>query len=59
MAWIHEYATAEDYPEVRVGVRRQLPSNLRFYEGLGYLVIAEHRHPGYAEVTWVTMHRLV
>jgi GNAT superfamily N-acetyltransferase len=59
MAWIHEYAKAGGYREVRVGVRRQLPSNLRFYEGLGYLVIAEHRHPGYAEVTWVTMQRPV
>jgi tRNA threonylcarbamoyladenosine biosynthesis protein TsaE len=57
MAWSVEYAKAEGYVEVRVGVRTQLPGNLRFYEGLGYTVIAEHRHAGYAEVTWLEMRR--
>lgn len=57
MAWIHDYARSEGCPEVRVGVRHQLPSNLGFYKGLGYAVIAEHRHPGYAEVTWLEMRR--
>ena len=59
MSWVHDYARGLGYPEVRVGVRFQLPGNQRFYEHLGYRVIAEHRHPGYAEVTWVEMARTV
>ena len=59
MDWIHGYARAEGYSEVRVGVRRQLPGNLRFYQGLGYMVVAEDRHPGYREVTWDEMPRPV
>ena len=59
MAWAHEYARARQFAEVRVGVRRQLPGNLRFYERLGYTVIAEHRHPGYAQVTWVELRKFV
>jgi len=59
MNWIHDYARAQGYAEVRVGVRRQLPSNFRFYLRLGYTVIAEHRHPGYREVTWEEMRRSV
>jgi len=59
MAWIHNYAHGEGYQAVRLGVRRQLPRNQRFYERLGYEVIAEHRHPGFADVTWVEMRRPV
>lgn len=59
MTWIHDYACAQGYPQIRAGVRRQLPGNLRFYQQLGYQVIAEHSHPGYAEVTWVEMARPV
>ena len=55
MDWAHDQAQASGYPEVRVGVRRQLPGNLRFYEKLGYRVIAEHRHPGYSDVTWIEL----
>jgi GNAT superfamily N-acetyltransferase len=57
MAWVHDYARTQGYAEVRVGVRRQLPRNLRFYQRLGYTVTAEHRHPGYQEITWVEMQR--
>jgi GNAT superfamily N-acetyltransferase len=59
MAWVHDYARAQGFSEVRVGVRRQLPGNLRFYQRLGYTVVAEHRHPGYREVTWDEMRRSV
>lgn len=59
MDWIHEYAHRQGYLEVRVGVRRQLPSNFRFYQRLGYTVIAEHRHPGHREVTWDELGRSV
>ena len=59
MHWLHDYARAAGYGEVRIGVRRQLPGNLRFYERLGYRAIADHRHPGYTEVTWIEMARAV
>jgi GNAT superfamily N-acetyltransferase len=59
MDWIHSHARAQGYPEVRVGIRRQLPANFRFYERLGYRAVAEHRHPGYREVTWDEMRRPV
>jgi len=59
MAWAHDAARAEGYTEVRVGVRRQLPENLAFYQRLGYQVVAPHRHPGHAEVTWIELARSV
>jgi ribosomal protein S18 acetylase RimI-like enzyme len=59
MAWARDYAHAQGFAEVRVGVRRQIPGNLRFYQRLGYTVVAEHRHPGYREVTWDEMRRSV
>ena len=55
MAWAHDYAQAQGFAEVRVGVRRQLPGNLRFYQRLGYTVVAEHYHPGYRAATWDEM----
>jgi GNAT superfamily N-acetyltransferase len=59
MQWSHEYARTRGLPEVRVGVRVQLPENLRFYETLGYAMLAEHRHPGYRRVTWLELRRPV
>jgi len=59
MELAHEFAGREGYREVRVGVRTQLPGNVRFYEELGYRRIAEHRHPGYRDVTWLEMAREV
>jgi GNAT superfamily N-acetyltransferase len=32
-------------PEARVGVRASLPSNLRFYENLGYRALASRPYP--------------
>jgi predicted N-acetyltransferase YhbS len=57
MNWTHDYAREVGVTEVRVGVRRGLPGNVAFYERLGYTLLAEHRHPGYAEVTWLEMSR--
>jgi GNAT superfamily N-acetyltransferase len=59
MQWAHDYARTGGLAEVRIGVRLQLPGNLRFYQQLGYQVLAEHRHPGYNRVTWVEMGRPV
>ena len=57
MNWTHDSAREQGLGEVRVGVRRALPGNIAFYERLGYTLLAEHRHPGYAEVTWLEMSR--
>lgn len=59
MAWAHDFARDAGFREVRVGVRLQLPQNRRFYERLGYTLLAEHQHPGHAEVTWIEMRREV
>jgi ribosomal protein S18 acetylase RimI-like enzyme len=59
MRWAHDHARTAGLPEVRIGVRLQLPGNLRFYQRLGYQVLGEHRHPGYDRVTWVEMGRAV
>jgi tRNA threonylcarbamoyladenosine biosynthesis protein TsaE len=55
MRWIHDHAGRKGLRRVTLGVRRQLPQNRGFYEKLGYRVIAEHRHPGFDEVTWEEM----
>jgi ribosomal protein S18 acetylase RimI-like enzyme len=59
MAWAHAYAHELGLAEVRIGVRPQLTGNIRFYKGLEYRVVAEHRHPGYNRTTWIEMARAV
>jgi tRNA threonylcarbamoyladenosine biosynthesis protein TsaE len=59
MEWAHDFARKEGYRQVRVGVRLKLRENVRFYEQLGYRRVAEHRHPGYRNVTWIEMAREV
>lgn len=55
MDWIHAYGRTAGIPEVRVGVRSKLPGNRRYYERLGYQVVAGHSHPGRMDVTWYEM----
>lgn len=45
MAAIEEQAVRRGRHEVRVSVRATLPSNLRFYENLGYRAVASSRYP--------------
>lgn len=45
MAAIEALASARNLGEVRVNVRATLPSNLRFYENLGYRAVASRRYP--------------
>jgi ribosomal protein S18 acetylase RimI-like enzyme len=45
MAAFEEAARALGVPEARVGVRASLPSNLRFYENLGYRALASRPYP--------------
>lgn len=55
MRWAERYAAERGFSEVRLGVRAQLPGNRRFYEGLGYRVIREHRFPGTTDAHWLEM----
>jgi GNAT superfamily N-acetyltransferase len=45
MAAFEEAVRAIGVPEARVGVRASLPSNLRFYENLGYRALASRLYP--------------
>jgi PPOX class probable F420-dependent enzyme len=45
MRAVEEAAQAAGYAEVRIGVRASLPSNLRFYEDLGYRTLGSQPHP--------------
>ena len=45
MRAIERAARAAGYTEVRIGVRASLPSNLRFYEALGYLTQVSRPNP--------------
>jgi len=57
MRWAERKAASEGLPEVRLGVRRQVPGNRSFYEKLGYGVIREHPYPGSDQVHWLEMGR--
>lgn len=59
MAWAEAEAASSGFGHVTVGVRLSLPANLGFYGRLGYEVVAEHSHPGYARPTWVSMRKWV
>jgi GNAT superfamily N-acetyltransferase len=45
MAAFEEAVRALGLPEARVGVRASLPSNLRFYENLGYRALVARPYP--------------
>jgi hypothetical protein len=45
MAAFEEAVRTLGVPEARVGVRASLPSNLRFYENLGYRTLTSRPYP--------------
>jgi GNAT superfamily N-acetyltransferase len=57
MRWAERRALELGLPEVRLGVREQLPGNRAFYEKLGYRVIRAHPRPGSDQVHWFEMGR--
>jgi ribosomal protein S18 acetylase RimI-like enzyme len=57
MAWAEQEGRRRGCAGVSVGVRIALPGNLDFYRKLGYEVVAEHRHEGYADTTWLAMRK--
>ena len=42
MAWAERDLRRRGHRQVRLGVRKQLPANLSFYEALGYWVAEDH-----------------
>ena len=59
MTWAEVEAARRGLAYVTVGVRLSLPANLAFYRRLGYEVVAEHSHPGYAGPTAVSMQKRI
>jgi GNAT superfamily N-acetyltransferase len=55
---LEDRARALTLLEVRLGVRASLPSNLRFYENLGYHVIESTPHPKGGDLV-ITLRKLV
>jgi predicted N-acetyltransferase YhbS len=57
MEAVEQGARDAGYPAVVVGVRLQLPQNLRFFQRRGYSIYAEHSHPGYERPTYVRLRK--
>ncbi len=57
MRWAEAHARALELPAIQIGVRLQLPENMRFYEHLGYQIIAYERHEGYDQPTFAEMRK--
>ena len=57
IAYVEERARKQGLPRVRLGVRIALPHLRARYERLGYRVIEERRHEGYAEPTYLIMEK--
>jgi hypothetical protein len=58
MAAFEEAVRVLRVPEARVGVRVSLPSNLRFYENLGYHALASRPYPTGTDVEITLSKRL-
>ncbi len=55
MAWTDDQARVYGLSGVSVGVRIALPGNLAFFRDLGFAVVGEHSHDGYAQATWLSL----
>jgi tRNA threonylcarbamoyladenosine biosynthesis protein TsaE len=59
MIWAEQEAGKRRCGTVTVGVRLDLPGNLAFYDSLGYEIVGEHSHDGYAVPTWLALRKSV
>lgn len=50
-------ARAARLPRLHLGTRLVLLDNRRLFAGAGFVEVALHAHPGYAEPTWVEMEK--
>ena len=59
IAYVEQRARELGLPRVRLGVRVALPHLRARYERLGYRVIEQRSHTGYAEPTYLVMEKLL
>ena len=59
IAYVEQRAGELGLPRVRLGVRVALPHLRARYERLGYRVIEQRSHAGYAEPTYLVMEKLL
>ena len=57
MERVERHACEAGYPAVVLGVRLELPHNLRFYARLGYRIVGEESHPGYTTPTFAWLRK--
>jgi predicted N-acetyltransferase YhbS len=57
MERVERHACEAGYPAVVLGVRLELPDNLRFYARRGYRIVGEESHPGYAAPTFAWLRK--
>jgi GNAT superfamily N-acetyltransferase len=57
IGYVERRARELGLPRVRLGVRVALPHLRARYERLGYRVVEERRHPGYAATTYLIMEK--
>lgn len=57
LAVAEETARAAGMPRVHLGTRLALADNRRLFAEAGFVEVARHAHPGYAEPTWVAMEK--
>jgi GNAT superfamily N-acetyltransferase len=53
--YVEEQARARGHKLITLGVRLQLPENTAFYTKLGYHIVSYGSHPGFTELTYMTM----
>jgi hypothetical protein len=57
MERVERHACEAGYPAVILGVRLELPDNVRFYARRGYRIVGEERHPGYNAPTFAWLRK--
>ena len=57
MERVERHACEAGYPAVILGMRLELPDNLRFFARLGYRIVGEASHPGYTTPTFAWLRK--
>jgi len=57
LAAAEDAARQHGFARVRLGTRLVLAGNRKLFAGRGFVEVARHAHPGYAEPTWVEMEK--
>ena len=58
MRFLEDVARSLHQPQIRIGVRDSLPSNIALYQSLGYATISIDPHPGGNDRSWTMVKRL-